>query len=179
MFNLREPVRFFAFDPMDARVIYAGTSGLWRSVDTGRTWNLVYPAPASVTRLIMPDDHASPSIETGVGPAESVTALAVDPSDSKALYAVTGRGEGSALYISKDWGAHWERSAGLGSAPRSRPKIYIDPASPPSDRTIYVITTNSVYVRRGGQWNQGAPPNGVSAFSDATAGFSSSGKLFV
>ena len=45
MFNLRSPVRFFAFDPIDARTIYAGTEALWRSGDDGATWNLVWPAP--------------------------------------------------------------------------------------------------------------------------------------
>src|SRR5271157_4040042 len=69
MFNLREPVKFFAFDPNDAHVIYAGASALWRSTNTGRTWSLVYPAPASFKRIIMPDDHASPSFETTSGAA--------------------------------------------------------------------------------------------------------------
>src|SRR6266487_5001700 len=29
MFNLRGVVRFFAFDPLDAKVLYAQTSGVW------------------------------------------------------------------------------------------------------------------------------------------------------
>src|SRR6516164_6715755 len=33
MFNLRGPVHFFAFGPVEARTIYAGTQALWRSTD--------------------------------------------------------------------------------------------------------------------------------------------------
>ena len=179
MFNLREPVTFFVFDPIDPRVIYAGASSLWRSADLGRTWHLIYPSPGLVSRLIMPDDHASPIVETVDGPAQPVTALAVDPADSKILYAVIGSGQKSTLYISNDWGAHWVRSASLDSGLIHGNRIYIDPHSPESDRTLYVIGTDSISVRRAGQWTQGARPIGVSSFLDASAGFSSSGNLIV
>lgn len=188
MFNLREPVKFFAFDPNDARVIYAGAAALWRSTDTGRTWNLIYPVPASFNRILMPDDHASPTFETTSGPAEPVTVLTVDPSDSKTLYAVIGRGQNSALFISKDAGANWERSVSFapstGTSGRAvsgqfEPKIYIDPRSPKSDRTIYYVGADSVHIRRAGQWTQGSSPAEVPGFGDASAGFSSNGELFV
>ncbi|MHB8654860.1 MAG: hypothetical protein ACYDA9_13380 [Terriglobia bacterium] len=188
MFNLREPVKFFAFDPSDARTIYAGAAALWRSTDTGRTWNLVYPAPGSVSRLIMPDDHASPIIEASSGPAEPVSALAVDPANSKSLYAVIGRGADSALYISKDWGASWERSVSIAPSQASasrvvhgefEPKIYIDPQSPKSGRTIYLIGADSVHIRRAGKWNHDDRPVRPLVFGDASAGFSSNGELFV
>jgi len=62
MFNLRGPVRFFAFDPMDARTIYAGTEALWRSMDDGATWNLVWPRPSTVRGIRMSSDHADEAI---------------------------------------------------------------------------------------------------------------------
>jgi hypothetical protein len=34
MFNLRGVVRFFVFDPLDAKVMYAQATGLWRSTPT-------------------------------------------------------------------------------------------------------------------------------------------------
>src|SRR5579864_705273 len=46
MFNLRGPVRFFTFDPVDRHTIYAGTEALWRSTDDGATWKLVWPRPS-------------------------------------------------------------------------------------------------------------------------------------
>jgi hypothetical protein len=45
MFNLRSPIRYFVFDPIDPQVIYAGAESLWRSADGGNTWNLVFPPP--------------------------------------------------------------------------------------------------------------------------------------
>ena len=43
MFNLRGGVDFYAFDPKDPNVVYANSSALFRSVDAGKTWNIIYP----------------------------------------------------------------------------------------------------------------------------------------
>ena len=45
MFNTGGGVRFFVYDPLDAKTMYTEALGLWRSVDSGQTWNLLYPAP--------------------------------------------------------------------------------------------------------------------------------------
>jgi photosystem II stability/assembly factor-like uncharacterized protein len=169
MFNLGSPIRYFVFDPIAPQVIYAGAESLWRSADGGSTWNLVFPPPASVTRLMMPDDHASPVLATAEGPAPPVTALAVDPANSKILYATLAQGSRSALYTSQDWGATWLRSAELPA--RGRSMIYVDPHSPVTDRALYVIGTNSVSVRKAGHWKQYALPAGVTEFRDVAAGF--------
>ncbi|MBZ5542509.1 MAG: bifunctional hydroxymethylpyrimidine kinase/phosphomethylpyrimidine kinase [Acidobacteriia bacterium] len=176
LFDLRSPVRFFAFDPLNSQVIYAAAHVLWRSADRGHTWSLVYPPPDSVTRLIMPDDHASPVVLTAQGRSGAVTALAVDPADSKKLYAVIGEAGSSALYLSNDWGAHWQRAASL---PEGAGKIYIDPRSPATDRTLYVLGGNSVSIRKAGVWQQGAAPAGVMQSIDSSGGFSSAGQLTV
>ena len=176
LFDLRSPVRFFAFDPLDSKVIYAGAHVLWRSADRGHTWNLVYPLPDSVTRLIMPDDHASPVVLTVQGPSGDVRALAIDPADSKKLYASIVEAGGPALYLSNDWGAHWQRAASLAGGAR---KIYIDPRSPASDRTLYVLGGNSVGVRKAGVWEQRPAPVDVTQFTDASGGFSPNGQLAV
>jgi photosystem II stability/assembly factor-like uncharacterized protein len=176
LFNLRSPVRFFAFDPIDPHVIYAGAHSLWRSIDTGRTWSLVFPSAASVRRLIMPDDHAEPLLETSSGPAEAVTAFAVDPEDSKALYAAAGRDRESALYVSTDWGGHWQRTADLSPGAR---KIYVDARSSRADRTLYVIGSCSVDMRKAGRWEHRPSPEGVTEFADVSAGFTPGGELTV
>ena len=175
LFDLRSPVTFFAFDPLDPKVIYAGADVLWRSGDRGRTWNLIYPS-ASDVRLIMPDDHASPEFLTPHGPSGRVLALAVDPADSQKLYATIHNAGGVALYLSSDRGAHWQRAADLPGGGR---KILVDPHSPASDRTLYVLGENSVAVRRGSQWKQGPAPEGVGQAIDMSAGFSSAGRLIV
>ncbi|MGH9327509.1 MAG: hypothetical protein ACRD2B_12615 [Terriglobia bacterium] len=176
MFDLRRRAYSFAYDPNDSHVIYTLTDNLWRSVNRGRTWSLVYPPPASVKRLIMPGDEASPILETDRGPAERVTAIAIDPADSKTLFIVVGGRENSALYVSRDWGAHWDRKASLSGGGR---QIYLDPQSPQSERTLYVVGSNSVSIRRAGRWIPCAPPAGVTRLRDSSAAFSTDGKLTI
>ncbi len=180
MFSLRVPVRFFAFDPIAPKVIYAAASNLWRSSDAGQTWNLIFPIPASVKQLIMPDDHASPVVLTTDGPAEPVTALAVDPADSKVLYIGVGRPGRAALYASTDGGGKWSvDSKPMADLAAGIRKIFIDPNSPRSERTLYVIARNSVSIRKAGHWEQYPPPEGVTEFRDVSGGFSSDGQLTV
>src|SRR5690348_7348552 len=87
MFNLMGRVHFYLWDPVDPNVIYVQTTALWRSADKGKTWRVVYPAADTVTGVIMPDDHAGPRILTKDPQQGSVSALAVDPANSKVLYA--------------------------------------------------------------------------------------------
>src|SRR5580704_15164339 len=42
-FNLRGGVQFFVFEPLDRKVMYAGSNGLWRSQEQGETCSLIYP----------------------------------------------------------------------------------------------------------------------------------------
>jgi len=175
LFDLRSPVKFFAFDPQDARVIYAGAEALWRSADRGRTWSLIYPSPSDV-RLSMPDDHASPVYLAHQEPAGRVLALAVDPADSRKLYAVIRDSYREGLYYSSDRGAQWQRQAGIPDGSR---RILIDSHSPSSDRTVYVIGDATVTVRKGGQVVTGPPPGATRSAVDAAAGFTPAGQLIV
>ena len=179
MFNLRGRVHFYLFDPVDPNVIYVETIGLWRSTDRGNTWRLVYPAPTSVTGVIMPDDHASDKIMTQDPSQGSVSALAVDPVNSKILYATILENGTNTFATSKDWGATWQRDGDLPGfdamsvgALGGSERIFVDPASPQTERTIYVIGTNSISVRRNGAWHQFNPPPDVKSFTEYTGGFS-------
>jgi photosystem II stability/assembly factor-like uncharacterized protein len=177
LFDLRRPVTFFTFDPADPKVIYAGAGVLWRSTDGGKTWALIFPSSALVKGLIMPDDHASPIVETSERPSEiQVAAFAVDPADSKTLFLAAGRQHKMALYISTDRGTTWQRSADLPGGAR---QIYVDSRSPRSNRTLYIVGTNSVTVRKSSRWQRYEPPPGVAEFRDVSAGFSPSGKLII
>src|SRR4051812_17540225 len=114
MFNLRGRVSFFTYDPQAPDTIYANALGLWRSDDAGKSWNLVYPDPGKVKGLTLAGDHSEVTVNMDTGPlAERVTALAVDPADSKTLYAAIRGGGGTALYLSGDRGQTWQRSAEL------------------------------------------------------------------
>src|SRR5690242_1786705 len=90
MFNLRGVVRFFVFDPLDKNVIYAQSNGLWRSTDKGTTWNLVYPKPASIKSVKMSSDHSDEDIIAEPNPLGSITAMVIDPADSKVFYVTAG-----------------------------------------------------------------------------------------
>src|SRR5450755_3564381 len=57
IFNLGEPVQFFLFDPIDAKVIYAKALGVFRSGDGGEAWRRFFPR--EVQKITMGDDHAS------------------------------------------------------------------------------------------------------------------------
>ena len=90
MFSLRGVVRFFVFDPQDPKVLYAQADGLWRSRDSGDTWNLVYPKASSVKEIKMSSDHADEDLIAEPNPLGSITAMAIDPADSRTIYVVAG-----------------------------------------------------------------------------------------
>ncbi|MBI4877335.1 MAG: hypothetical protein HY822_22135 [Acidobacteria bacterium] len=171
MFNLRGRSSLLVFDPADPDVIYARSIGLWRSTDRGDTWDLVLPDPATVTGIDMPDDHASERLVTS-GPAPgSAVALAVDPADSKTLYAVLSSAGRNTLQVSTDWGSTW---TAVRDVPAGTSRIYVDPRA---DRTLYVIAGNSVLVREEGVWRSGAPA--PASFTDVSAGFPEEGGSLV
>src|SRR5215469_12540508 len=68
MFNLRGVSRFFVFDPIDSRVIYAQGLGLWRSTDGGESWKLVYPDPRNIKSMVLRSDHAEPELVSDPDP---------------------------------------------------------------------------------------------------------------
>jgi photosystem II stability/assembly factor-like uncharacterized protein len=176
MFNLRGRAHFFVFDPVDPKVIYTRTTGLWRSADRGLTWRLVWPRPESVTGFEMSDDHASERILTREGAPGAVAALAVDPANSKSLYAVMGERGSAKVRLSKDWGATWTEGE---DAPADTRQILVDPKSPRKDRTLYVIGGDAVRVREAGKWRTGAQAPEGRAFVDVSAGFPEQGGRLV
>jgi hypothetical protein len=113
MFNLRGVVGFFVFDPTNPKIIYAQATGLWRSTDGGESWNLVYPKPSTIKDVVMKSDHADEVLVAEPNPLGTVTALAVDPSDSHVLYVASGDKSTSALFISRDFGESWQEQASL------------------------------------------------------------------
>src|SRR5437762_6499454 len=118
MFNLRGVVNFFAFDPLDAKTMYAHATGLWRSTDGGENWNLVYPSPSAVKGVKMNSDHADEQILADPDPLSAISALAVDPANSKVLYAAAGPKQSPALFVSRDSGQSWQKQVSLPAAPR-------------------------------------------------------------
>ncbi len=155
MFNLGGVTRFFEWDPSDPKVIYAGNNGLYRSADAGKSWRLVYPAPAKVTGREMSDDHADETILADGARAERVAALAIDPRNSKMLYAATGR----VLRVSEDGGATWRVEREFSTAVR---RVWA------GSSTLYAALATSVFMRENGTWSEGRPL--ASAWNDIAAG---------
>ncbi|MFL6307534.1 MAG: hypothetical protein ACJ72H_28725 [Candidatus Sulfotelmatobacter sp.] len=146
MFNLRGVVDFFAFDPKDPNAMYAHATGLWRSSDGGKYWNLVYPDPSTVRGVKMASDHSDEDILADPDPLGNISALAIDPDNSKVLYAAAGSKSSPALFISRDGGATWSKLTDLPDSPR---RLWINPKSPAESRTIFVGSVRSLAVING------------------------------
>jgi len=173
MFNLRGVARLIVLDPVNSNIIYVATEGLYRSRDKGRTWELIYPKPSDVERVLISGDHAEENILLRDGSRESVQALAVDPVDSNTLFAAISKDRKTALYRSSDAGGTWEAMAELPAGGR---KIYIDPDSARGKRTVYVAGTASVAVFERGELHVRKGPEGVNRFLDVAAGFPRGGR---
>lgn len=169
MFNLRGPVRFFVFDPRDANVIYAQTIGLWRSGNAGHTWQLVYPDPKSVTGVGMANDHAGETLLTNGPPAGKITALTVDPSDSRTLYAALRRGDSYPIQVSSDRGGTWRE---LGQAPGAVRSLNVDPKT----SNLYAAGDNFLLARESQAWRSRPLPPGVTSLAALSVSFPQSGK---
>src|SRR5437899_3151501 len=143
MFNLRGVVNFFAFDPVDPKTMYAHATGLWRSKDGGERWELVDPNPSAVKGVKMNSDHADEQILADPHPLSDIAALAVDPSDSKILYAAAGTKETPALFISRDYGKSWQRQVSLPDVPR---RLWVDPNSATGGRTLFLASAHAIAV---------------------------------
>ncbi len=147
MFNLRGRVHFFVFDPVDSRIIYAQATGLWRSTDGGDTWHLVYPEPASIRGIQMASDHADETIVAEPDPLGPIAALAVDPSESRVLYAAAGKPGHPSLFVSQNSGGNWKL---LRTLPEMPLRLWILPHSTASSPvTLYVAAPHSVSVISG------------------------------
>ena len=175
MFNLRGVVRFFAFDPTDAKVMYAYATGLWRSTDSGETWRLVYPNPANIKNIVMRSDHSDEDLVAEPDPLGDISAMAIDPENSKVLYASADAKSHPALFISRDYGNSWQRVNELPESPR---RIWVDPHSPKDSRTLYIAGQHFVAVKtKDGLRNAPAPPSVT--FLDVSAGFSSASQPII
>jgi photosystem II stability/assembly factor-like uncharacterized protein len=165
MFNLRGTVHFFVFDPIDPKTIYAEVTGLWRSTDGGETWRLVYPSPPAVRGVRMDSDHADETIVADPDPLGTITALAIDPADSRTLYAAATRNKQAALFVSRDFGKTWQREKSL---PETAHHIWIDSRSPRQSRTLYIAGANSIAVWRSGKLQHFSTP---ASFTSVSMGF--------
>ena len=168
MFNLRSPVRWFVFDPQDPNVIYANSIALFRSIDRGVSWSIVYPDPSEIKSVVSRGDHAQEVVVTRDNIRKNISALAVDPDDSKKLYACLSVGRTTGCYISADFGAHWTLEKELAEGAKN---IFVDPSSPKNDRTLYFTGRNSITCREKNNWSTNGGPAEVKTLTEFAGGF--------
>jgi len=161
MFNLRGTVRFFAFDPAQPKTMYAEVDGLWRSTDDGESWNLVWPKPAAIQAIQMNSDHADEQIVADPNPLGEIAALAIDPEDSRTLYAAGRKDSATALFVSHDSGGEWRQEARLTEDPQ---RIWT------RGGVVFVAGPHGVAEVRSGLVSQHPVPAGIT-FTDISGGF--------
>jgi photosystem II stability/assembly factor-like uncharacterized protein len=174
MFNLRGVVRFFVFDPLDPKVMYAQATALWRSTDGGETWKLVHPEPDHIKSIVMRSDHSDEDLVTDSDPLGLITALAIDPANSKILYAA-GDKDHSALFISRDWGKTWDRREDLPETPR---RIWVDRKAAQNSPTLYLAGQHFISVEDRSGLQKLPAPESVT-FTDVSAGFASASQPII
>ena len=176
MFNLGRQTQFFVFDPVDPNVVYAYSFALFKSEDKGLTWKLFYPDPSDVICKVSKGDHGAEVILTKDSIRRTVQAFAIDPSQSKNLYAAISMEQSVALYTSIDGGAAWKKEKDFDYPIRN---IFIDPSSPAGQRTVYVASGNGVDAFINGQWQSYGTPGDNVRFSAFTSGYDASAKKFI
>ena len=103
-------------------------------------------------------------------------ALAVDPSDSKKLYAAISINKRTTFCISEDGGKHWKSERELG---KSVTKLFIDPSSPKGNRTVYVAGNNGITQKVNGIWTDNPNPDEVKTLTLFCGGFDKQNKKFI
>lgn len=169
MFNLIGQIHFYVFDPLDTNTIYANATGLFKSVDKGKTWRLIYPVDDEITGVIAKGDHGENVIATKDNTVRKVLALAVDPSNSKKLYAGISIDKLSALYISDDGGVHWKKEKDLADGIKN---IFIEPSSAKKDRIIYVVGNTTIAAWKANVWQINKGPQDAGSLFEISGGFS-------
>ncbi len=168
MFNLRDVIHAYHFDPNDPNVVYANAGALFRSTDAGKTWNVVYPHPSEIVGIVSKGDHANEVLVTKDSTRRNVLAFVVDPSDSRKMYAAISIDKEVGFFFSMDKGEHWKKERILEDGAN---KIFIVPSSPVDNRTIYVAGKNTITGRRKGVWSVNNAPAGVKKITAYTGGF--------
>jgi photosystem II stability/assembly factor-like uncharacterized protein len=174
MFNLRGVVQFFVFDPLDRKVIYAQADGLWRSEDSGDTWSLVHPEPSDLKEIKMSSDHADEELVAEPNPLGTITAMAIDPSDSRTIYAAAGdKKKGTAsLFVSQDGAANWTKQEDL---PGPAYRLWVNPHSPKNARTLFIAGAHFMIEKTSSETKKKSIPN-VKTLTDISVGFTPEGR---
>ena len=176
-----ESVRALEFAPSDPELLVAGTrSGVFRSLDSGRTWERISPADDPELRNVdsVAVDPADPqmiyagtyhlpwkttdggktwkSIAAGLIDDSDIMSMRVDAANPARIYISACSG----IYRSEDRGEVWTKLQGIPYAARRTQAIVQDPQSP---HVLYAATTEGLWVTRdaGENWERTTPKEWV------------------
>jgi photosystem II stability/assembly factor-like uncharacterized protein len=169
--NFQCRILSIAFDLHAKGVVYVGGTGLYRSEDMGRSWDLIFPNPLSGIEIRTIGDHAELSFRSGDNwPDGMVQAIVIDPDNPDCLFIGIRTGQGATVFSSSDKGRSWH---GIGSFPgREFRKIVAGPISPGNNRSLLVITDASMTLTdSSGTFMKEIPlPGGAGMILQATCG---------
>ena len=142
-----------AFHPKEKEVVYAGASGLYKSVDGGRHWSLVYPEPEHVKGDEFFGDEAWHCFVTDDdwpgGVVQSITfdsqhpehiAFALAPRSMKS----NKPGPLFRVYYSADGGKTWRHTTQEMEG-KCCHRLFFDPSAPVDAPRIFAFTTEKLY----------------------------------
>lgn len=176
MFNLKGPVNYYVFDPVDSNIVYANSIALFKSIDQGQTWSIFYPSQTMFGQFLSKGDHADEIVVNKDSTLRKVLAFAIDPVNSKHLYAVITIDEKPEFHTSKDGGNTWQKELTLTEKTKN---IYLHPGSPVHDRTIYICGPNTINKREKGIWESNIAPTNVKIINQFTAGYDSQSNDYI
>lgn len=143
-FNLKSRQHSYAFDPHDPNTLYAGSSGLFRSRDNGRSWRLIFPDPRSVTGETRRhgDEANHRFLSSDNWPGGLVQAILVDPDRRGRLYIGIKNG-GFQVFTSADAGGTWARLCTLPGKELHR--LVLDPSTGPGSPCLLAFTDGGIH----------------------------------
>ena len=131
----------YAYDPNDSNIVYIGSASLNRSVDGGKTWEMIFPQKAEVKSEVFRGDHADFSLKTSGSSFYAhefgrIGSIRVDPLQSRSIYFSMG----PYFFSSFDSGVNWQRET------LQQPIDFIYTNKTILKDEVYIFTASSVCV---------------------------------
>ncbi|MBL7696972.1 MAG: hypothetical protein JNK79_02400 [Chitinophagaceae bacterium] len=171
-FNIMGPVKAFTYDPIDSNVVYAISRALFRSNNMGETWEMVFPAPSDIEKVVTQGDEATETIVTHDKKTKSISAFEIDPFNSNILYAVIAEDNKYFFCVSTNRGATWIKQR---SVTQPIKNIFLPPGSS-TNRTILLAGTNTVEVQKDHTSKTWKTPGNIIQY---TGGYDNAKKKFI
>lgn len=105
-------VRSIAVHPSNSQVLYlANTYGLFKSIDSGRTWERIYVTSYKLTNEENGEEEETEEESTQINEKQNlINCIAIDKRNPKQIFIATGVG----VFVSPDAGETWNKLPGRG-----------------------------------------------------------------